>query len=505
MKRNLFTKISALFLTLLMACSAFVPAIAEEVNTVFIDVPDVKWYANAVKYVAENGLMTGTAEGVFSPGVGFTRAMAVQVLAQLSGDDLSGYTGNTSPFLDVVPDKWYTKAVEWAKDKEISAGIGAKFDPAGLITREQLAIMVHQFATKYVIVNDFAAGPDNTDGFADAKWIHAWAKDGVNWAVYNGLLGGIGNNMLDPRGTVTRAQAAQIFYNLHYMKVNSILPPDTTEFDKVTVEESDEMRLVCWGNSMTQNGYPKLLDDLTGIFSRDMASGGDTSEHIAMKQGGIPLYVAPFTIPASKDIVEVKLLNEDLKEVESLADLGANGLSPVIINGVTGFISNRATDDSDNYYFQRNDKGPYEEVEVTRLTRVVTKGARDLKSKDIHIIYSSPHNGNPDDYIDILKRMIDYSQSGKYIIIGFTSPESGILYEKLTEEFGRNFIDIKTYFHGPAFEDAGVEPTEEDLENIADGRLPETFRSDNIHGNSLFHELLADQIVLRLKEVGYID
>lgn len=493
----------AVILTLLFTVTAFPLYAADNAPVAgFKDVTENKWYAEAVAYVSENGLMTGTSENTFSPSVTLTRAMTVQILAQISGADLTAYT--KTEFADVPAGKWYTSSVAWANENGIATGISDDtFGYKNPVTREQLALMIYKFAEKYDIYNEFPTMTENSDGFADADLIHSWAKEGVDWAVNNGMISGVGNNTLDPRGTATRAQAAQIFYNLDYMNEHSYLPHDTTDFDAVVIKQEDDPRVVIWGNSMSQ-GYDDDLKALLpeGVLCRSFASGGDTAQHIAMKQGGIPFYVAPFIIPAEKEAVRIEILDENLQPVVSLSDWDTTGLSPATIAGVNGFISNNGNDE---YFFKRNDKGPYEEVNVDRLTRIVTRGMVDLRTGDIHVIYSGAYSMTPDQYADLLNNMIDFSESEKYVIVGFISPDSGQLYDTLVENFGNNYLDIKTYFMTQALKDAEIEPTPEDLDDIANGKLPASLRRDDVHGNDIYDALLAKLVYDRIVELGYFD
>ncbi|MBQ4561377.1 MAG: S-layer homology domain-containing protein [Clostridia bacterium] len=501
--KKIISRMLVLALALLMMSSAAVPFAAKEATS-FTDVKSNHWFCKAVTYVAEKGLMVGTDEGVFSPNVKFTRAMTVQVLSQLSGDDLSAYTDTDFP--DVPEGAWFETAVSWAADKEIVVGVDGKFKPNDSVTREQLARMIHQFAEKYGIYNLFPA-EYSTDDFADANRIGTWAKDDVEWAVYNGVISGVGNNRLDPGGTATRAQAAQLFYSVHYMKYEEMLPPDTKDFDALTVTESDKPRVLCWGDSMSQ-GYPKKLRAIaSGVSVRSYSAGGDTAEHIAMKQGGLALYAAPFTIPAEKTAVLVPLLDYNYQPVISMADLGGIGLTPAYIAGIKGALYYR---DGDQYYFEREEAG--EEVRVDRLTRVVSSAMCDQRSEDIHIIYSGANNayktGDASELIKTQSSMLEYADTDKYIIIGFAghrSKEALVTFNKsLEDHYGEHFLDFSSYLLSDGFKDAGIEPTEEDLQNIADGRLPESFRSDSVHGNSLFDQLLAEQLYKKLTELGYI-
>jgi len=48
------------------------------------------------------------------------------------------------------------------------------------------------------------------DNFRDRDEISAWAEAYMVWAVYEGLIRGVGDEMLAPGGTATRAEGAAI-------------------------------------------------------------------------------------------------------------------------------------------------------------------------------------------------------------------------------------------------------------------------------------------------------
>ena len=87
------------------------------------------WYADAVKYVTDKGLMNGTDDNQFSPSATTTRAMLMTVLARYAGEDTTG--GAT----------WYEKGMNWAKAKGVSDGT----NPNANITREQLVTMMYRY------------------------------------------------------------------------------------------------------------------------------------------------------------------------------------------------------------------------------------------------------------------------------------------------------------------------------------------------------------------------
>ena len=102
----------------------------------FTDVNEDDWFYNAVSFVNENGLMTGTGETTFSPAANTSRGMIVTILWRLEGEPVA-----ESPLLTNVGDgKWYYKAVAWAAENGIVDGYSAdKFGPEDNITREQMA------------------------------------------------------------------------------------------------------------------------------------------------------------------------------------------------------------------------------------------------------------------------------------------------------------------------------------------------------------------------------
>lgn len=156
----------------------------------FADVAPTAWYAEAVDYVVEAGLMTGTGGGKFSPEQTVSRAMVMTVLARLAGVDTDG------------GDTWYEKALVWA----VESGITDGSNPTGIITREQLVTMLYR-----------QAGSPTQDtalsGFDDIDTVSPWAKDAMIWAVEHNILNGI-NGSLAPQGTATRAQMAALFQRI---------------------------------------------------------------------------------------------------------------------------------------------------------------------------------------------------------------------------------------------------------------------------------------------------
>ena len=109
----------------------------------FADLTSGSWYYDGVRCALENGLMTGTSARTFAPDRPVTRAMLVTILWRLAGEPY----GCVSPFEDVLPGSWYAQAVSWAYDKGIVTGVTAtSFQPGAPVTREQLCAILCRYA-----------------------------------------------------------------------------------------------------------------------------------------------------------------------------------------------------------------------------------------------------------------------------------------------------------------------------------------------------------------------
>lgn len=179
----------------------------EEPTMPFNDVNENDWFYGAVEYVHDNGLMNGVSENEFAPQMKLTRAMMVSVLANLEGASASD--GNS--FSDVPDNAWYADAVSWAATVGVTNGFeDGTFRPNDSLTREQMAAMLYNYAA-YKGYDLTAVG--DLSQFADADQISAWAEDVVSWAVGADILHGMGNDMLSPTGTATRAEVAAVLAN----------------------------------------------------------------------------------------------------------------------------------------------------------------------------------------------------------------------------------------------------------------------------------------------------
>lgn len=185
-------------------------------DEMFCDVSASNWFAPAVEYVYNNGMMNGTAPGRFEPNGTLTRAQIAQILYAKNGQPT--VTG-TTPFTDVAQGAWYYNAVCWAYENKIVAGTSATtYAPNVAVTREQLARMLYAAAGSPEVTEG------SLNGFVDASSVSDWAQTAMLWANQNGIINGSKDNdtvRLNPKKGATRAEAATMMKSYAAYEANN--------------------------------------------------------------------------------------------------------------------------------------------------------------------------------------------------------------------------------------------------------------------------------------------
>ena len=173
-----------------------------EINNPFVDVADDVYYTDAVLWAVENNITSGTGADTFSPNAICTRAQVVTFLWRAAGSPAPKST--EMPFADVEAGAYYAAAVQWAVENNITGGTSATtFDPNGECTRGQIVTFLWR-AEGYpaaAAVNAFA------DVAADAYY-----NAPVLWAVANGITNGTSATTFSPADSCTRAQVVTFLY-----------------------------------------------------------------------------------------------------------------------------------------------------------------------------------------------------------------------------------------------------------------------------------------------------
>ena len=186
----------------------------------FNDVDVKAWYHEALDFVLEYGYMNGVGDFKFNPNGKLTRGMMVTILYRL--EEREGKFSH--PFTDIARNAWYADAVAWAYESGVVNGTSTTtFSPDAPITREQTAAMLYRYAKWN---GEDVTPKGSLMNFVDADKVSAFARDPMRWAVGEGIIHGKGKiaekptgtdkneptDILDPLGTATRAEIAQILY-----------------------------------------------------------------------------------------------------------------------------------------------------------------------------------------------------------------------------------------------------------------------------------------------------
>ncbi len=181
-------------------------SLAEPPETEFTDVQESDWF---YEDVGRSIYIPGTTKTTFSPNAPADRVTIASALYNTKGE--LSYTG-TPDFVDVDEDNPYATAIYWAQSCGIVNGVGDnKFNPNGNVTRQDFAVML----LRYMKYRKFNL-PENLTPktFADEEKIADYAKEAVYTLNTLGIMNGKGNNIIDPKGNVTRAEAAAMLHRM---------------------------------------------------------------------------------------------------------------------------------------------------------------------------------------------------------------------------------------------------------------------------------------------------
>lgn len=179
-------------------------------EVVFSDVEDDAWYAEAVGFISARGITTGTDESHYTPQGLLTRGQFMTMVMRACG--IEPDANGTDNFAD-AGNTYYTGYLAAAKHLGISAGVGDnRFAPDEVISRQQMFTLLYNTLK----VTNQLPEEDNDitiSAFADSDCVASYAQEAMAYLVKTGMVSG-SNGLLLPSETTTRAQMAQVLYNL---------------------------------------------------------------------------------------------------------------------------------------------------------------------------------------------------------------------------------------------------------------------------------------------------
>ena len=205
-------KLVSMALAICLLCTAFVLPANALTTADFTDIPD-NWAKPAIEYCLEKGLMSGVGNGKFNPGGTVNRAQITQVI--WNRENKPSIEGLENPFTDVGT-QWFAKAVIWCKNNGIVSGNSATtFNPDGPVTRQDICVMVYNYYTKFLKkTGELTDESKMSDTYTDWGKVAGYAKNAVRWANKVSFMSGTSATTLAPTGKATREQLAQFLKNL---------------------------------------------------------------------------------------------------------------------------------------------------------------------------------------------------------------------------------------------------------------------------------------------------
>lgn len=210
MKR--IARLAVLVLVSLLVASLFAVSAAE--------LSDIKghWAEEYIKYGIEQGYISGYEDGTFLPNKTVTRAefskMINSAVKMTSAGDAKG------EFNDVSAKDWYFDEVKKAENAGYITGYeDGTFRPNNSITRQEAAVIL----SRIVLPTD-----ERTEltSFADSAAVDSWAGDSVSMIAAKGYIKGDENKNFDPKGALTRSQAAKLI--CEFVKNENVVNNDLT-------------------------------------------------------------------------------------------------------------------------------------------------------------------------------------------------------------------------------------------------------------------------------------
>lgn len=324
----------------------------------------------------------------------------------------------------------------------------------------------------------------------------------------------------------------------------------------------NEKTVVCWGDSLTDGTGSSTSKPSTetnsdcswpGVLGRmvndeytvlNAGVGGETSWMIAARQGGASIYCLPTTIPAAveKTRIYVKGEEQDYFYKNSAWTYLENNLSynistgsksrvnPVTIAGIEGTLSSEiitegTADETTGetvqtqvraWYFTRSNAG--DEVTFTTPRAIITDAYLNLRDA-IPVIWMGQndaplHDGSYITQGDAIKRaeqMIAVLPHNKYIIMDLPSgSDSGAANraQNFANAFGCHYINIRKYICDYGMDyvtslGAEITPSDSDTSNLEAGTIPSCFRTDGVHGNYWYYQIVAKAVYDKGVDLGY--
>lgn len=248
-------------------------------ENIFADIKFDSWQYRAVRPVYDKGYMTGKGmigdKIWFAPNDGINRSQFAVALYSIAGKPEVTYE---QKFSDVKEGAWYANAVTWAEQKGIVAGnADGTFGINGKATREQMALMFYKYAV-YCKYNVDVDSEVSLETFTDADTVHDWALTAVKWAVSRGIISGKGNAesgyRIDPTAGATRAECAAMMNKFSQLYDDSLSMIIEDVEEPISLPEEEDAK----DDAVPEDDTEDVIDDEDNIDDEDHTDDEDSSD-----------------------------------------------------------------------------------------------------------------------------------------------------------------------------------------------------------------------------------
>lgn len=319
------------------------------------------------------------------------------------------------------------------------------------------------------------------------------------------------NGQFIDNNSIQESQLSEAVQN----KLNAIAPSETN-------------KISCWGDSLTYSHntsvessthqgnvtYPARLAQLTGLETANIGMPGANSMDISGLQGGMPIYVRPFTLKADKSSTQVTLIdaNSESNYIGLLHWMPNNGwVNPVFNMGLYWEINSIPVQlvYSGGSMVARSVNTLESDVVFNRPVKITP--VHDYAKKQIQIFWIGTNDApSTQDKAERLSRIIEnvvrFYGGNRYMVVGMTVKNyANASNPILAQQFGNHYVDVKDYMINYGLADNGLTPTSQDSEDITNGTVPTALRSDSVHFNDYGYTAVANCIYQHGKMLGYWD
>ena len=243
-------KLLSLLLAMLLLFVAPFSAFAAVNDIGFTDVPEDAPYAEAVKYVHDNGIMSGTSNTKFSPDLNTSRAMLATILYRMSGNPAVSQSVN---FADVSENMWYSNAITYVAENNIVAGYdNGNFGVNDPVSLEQVVTILWRYA-----------------GNTAQSQQDSYSAQAIQWATQNNIV----SAPFEATKYATRADVATILFR--YMTLGSnqstaaqpVTQPEQPTTEAIKDTENTSNTLVVYFSAT--NNTKTVAENIAKVFNAD--------------------------------------------------------------------------------------------------------------------------------------------------------------------------------------------------------------------------------------------